>query len=81
MSEERRHPDIFTAQQAADYLQCELSTLDTYKRRDWLTGYQHGKGVVYSRRDLDECWLRVIGEPVPMRAPKPLPLGTMRAAR
>ncbi len=76
---DRLHPDIFTAEQAATYLQCEVATLAQYRDQKMLVGYRHGKqGYCYWREDLDDCAMRVFGRTPPMRQPK---LAPMRMAK
>jgi hypothetical protein len=69
MSEQRKHPELLTADEAALYLRCDVATLDTYRRKGWLTGYQNGKSLVYYLPDLNDCALRIVGC-VPMSKPK-----------
>jgi hypothetical protein len=56
----RRHPDLFTPDEAAEYLhlegpQCLAALRDAYQ----LTGRRVGKGFMYHREELDTCALRI----------------------
>ena len=62
MEEKRRHPDLFTAEEAADYLRLEsVNSLRTIRDQFGLVGHTAGKGYVYWREDLDNAALRIVG--------------------
>jgi hypothetical protein len=81
----RKHEDIFTADEARDYLHLEnIATLDHLRREKMLTGYMVGKQMMYWREDLDDCAMKMMGRTPPTRQPalKPLkPLEELRMAR
>lgn len=60
----RRHPDIFTAEEAVAYLHLEsVRSLDTLRDEGLLTGHRPvGKGYLYHREDLDTCALKMFGK-------------------
>jgi hypothetical protein len=59
MNEPRKHPDIFTAEEAAEYLHLDRDkgeqTLKTLREKGVLTGFWLGPGLMYHRRDLDRA--------------------------
>lgn len=63
-SENRRHPDIFTPEEAAEYLHLDsVRSLDTLRAEYGLIGHRGlGQGFLYSREDLDNAWLAYIGK-------------------
>ena len=82
MSETRKHPDLFTPAEAAEYLHLEsVNTLETLERDHKLQRCKAGKAVLYWRKDLDAVAYSIAGEPVPpeLRRVKPLTLHRERA--
>ena len=62
MDETRKHPDLFTAEEAAAYLHLEsVNSLRTMRDQFGLIGHPAGKGFVYWREDLDNTALRIVG--------------------
>ena len=63
MTEARKHPDIFTPDEAVEYLR-----LDSTRTLDWLEKHFHLRGHVigsvkrFHKEDLDECALRAFGK-------------------
>lgn len=59
-----KHPDIFTPEEAAEYLHLDsVRGLDTLRRDYGLVGYSGvNKSFVYHRDDLDRCALRMCGK-------------------
>lgn len=59
----RRHPDLFTAEEAAAYLHLDsVEQLRNLRDNYGLQGYPGvGKGFMYWREDLDNCALRIVG--------------------
>jgi hypothetical protein len=61
----RKHPDLFTPEEAAEYLHLDPETgkrtLETLREKHGLVGQQMGKGFMYHRRNLDEVVNRVFG--------------------
>lgn len=58
----RRHPDIFTPGEAAEYLRMESErSLETAADKFGLVGFRVGKGLMYWREDLDQCAKRMFG--------------------
>lgn len=56
MAEPRRHPDLFTPDEAAAYLALESDrSLETIRKRWGLSPIAWGKEHVYHRADLDEA--------------------------
>ncbi len=77
MSDVRRHPDLFTPEEAVAYLHLESpATLETLERDHKLFRCKAGKSVLYWRRDLDAVAYSIAGEPIPpdLRRTKPLKL-------
>ncbi len=75
MAEERRHPDLFSASEAATYLHLENAvTLDHLRREKLLTGFMIGKQMMYLKNDLDDCIAKLAGLPVTPRLPKMTPM-------
>ena len=64
MEAKRQHPDIFTAEEAAEYLRQEtVRSLDTLKENFQLKCYQSGRArSLYHRSDLDAVALRMFGK-------------------
>lgn len=60
----RRHPDIFTPDEAAAYLHLDsVRGLETLRREFGLVGHQGvNKAYIYHRDDLDRCALRMCGK-------------------
>lgn len=70
--DERRHPDLFTRDEAAAYLHLETAeTLRWLEEQGWLTGYMVGKVKMYHRRDLDACAFKMFGMQVPAQLARP----------
>jgi hypothetical protein len=67
MTDARKPPDLFTPDEAAEYLHVTVVTLDTLRRNYRLRGYSAGKSYVYWRADLDDCALRIVGIEPPSR--------------
>lgn len=63
MDEARRHPDIFTDEEAAAYLHLDgPQSLEIIRRNYGLSGYRPaGKGYLYWREDLDNAALAMFG--------------------
>ena len=65
MIEFRKHPDLFTAQEAAEYLHLDAEagerTLETLRQKHGLIGQQVGKALMYHRKNLDACIDRIFG--------------------
>lgn len=63
MSETRKHPDLFTPDEAAEYLHLDsVRGLDTLRKDFGLTGYAGvGKSYLYWREDLDNVALKIVG--------------------
>jgi hypothetical protein len=63
--ENRKHPDVFTPEEAATYLHLDpdtgLRTLETLREKHELVGFQVGKGFMYHRRNLDALVERLFG--------------------
>lgn len=60
---ERMHPDIFTPEEAMEYLRLEsLRTLDWLHDNFGLSHQNIGTVRRYHRQDLDECALRAFGK-------------------
>jgi hypothetical protein len=60
----RRHPDVFTDEEAAAYLHAPSPrSLETIRRDFGLVGHQlFGKSFLYHREDLDAVVLRMFGK-------------------
>jgi hypothetical protein len=60
---DRKHPDIFTPDEAADYLHLDsVRGLETCRRDFGLAGYAGiNKSFIYHREDLDRCAMRMCG--------------------
>ena len=64
-TESRRHPDVFTGDEAADYLHlANPATLTWLREQKLLTGHQVGREYMYHREDLDACTCRMFGKAV-----------------
>lgn len=63
METNRKHPDLFTAEEAAEYLHLESPRgLETLRQNFGLVGYNGvNRSLLYWREDLDKCALRVVG--------------------
>lgn len=62
----RRHPDVFTGEEAAEYLHLpNPATLTWLREQKFLLGHQVGKEYMYHRSDLDACACMMFGKPVP----------------
>lgn len=63
--QDRRHPDVFTAEEAAEYLRLDSERSLEYLRANFgLVGYStFGKGLRYVRKDLDAVLQRMTGQP------------------
>jgi hypothetical protein len=63
MAEDRKHPDLFTAEEAAAYLRLDcIETLARLRKDFGLVGFTGiNKSMVYWREDLDKCALRIVG--------------------
>lgn len=63
MTEPRRHPDLFTAEEAAAYLALESDrSLETIRERFGLHPISLGKRHIYHRADLDAAVERARNE-------------------
>jgi hypothetical protein len=61
----RRHPDLFTKDEAAAYLCMDsVRTLEWAEEKFHLASYDVGRCKVYHRADLDACALRMTGKDV-----------------
>lgn len=62
---QRKHPDIFTAEEAAEYLHLDPEggerTLETLRDKYGLVGQQIGKRLMYHKKNLDACVARLFG--------------------
>lgn len=58
----RKHPDLFTPEEAAAYLHLDsVRGLETLRLRYGLVGYSGvNKSLMYFRADLDACALRIV---------------------
>lgn len=74
MSERQHHPDLYTPQEAADYLR--LASVDALKKlRDdnLLKGYKgYAPYLLYHRDDLDRCALKMCGRDPDAGRPNPV---------
>lgn len=62
MSEPRRHPDLFTAEEAIEYLRLDsIRSLDTLRENWGLRPIGLGKAGLYHRRHLDELVEKAAG--------------------
>src|SRR4051812_15530435 len=58
----RRNPDIFTPDEAVEYLRLESERSLEFIRKEYdLVGTRIGKGFLYHRRHLDACINRMFG--------------------
>lgn len=65
-SADRKHPLLFTPDEAAGYLHLDTpATLDTLERDHGLKAWKAGKSKLYWKKDLDACAYSIVGEPVP----------------
>jgi hypothetical protein len=60
---ERKHPDVFTAEEAAMYLHCDSErSLENIRAQFGLVGYPgFGKALRYYRDDLDAVAMKMLG--------------------
>ena len=73
-----RHPDVFTADEAAAYLHLEnVATLDWLVENKFLTRQKIGRGFMYHKSDLDQCAYLMFGKQPPMEV---LRTGARRAS-
>jgi len=80
MSEQRRHPDLFTPEEAAAYLAVTPTQLETLETDFGLLGHKVGRVRVYWRKDLDACACAMVGEQVPAELAR-VNKGGLRMAR
>jgi hypothetical protein len=75
----RRHPDLFTPEEAAAYLHLDsVRGLETLRRDYGLTGYEGvNKSYLYHREDLDSVAMRIVGRDPTWKGTK----AAMRIAR
>jgi hypothetical protein len=61
--ETRRHPDLFTPEEAAAYLHLPSEeSLKTLREKKFLVGYEgYARHLMYWREDLDNCALKMAG--------------------
>ena len=78
MNEARRHPDLFTPEEAAAYLCVEVAQLPTLKKDFGLLGHSVGKATVYWRKDLDAAAFKIVGLRVPAELTRPMELRVAR---
>ncbi len=62
----RQHPDLFTPDEAAEYLRVTSAQLPTLERDFGLKGWTVGKVKVYWRKDLDATAYKMVGERPPV---------------
>jgi len=79
MNEQRKHPDLFNAAEAAEYLHLPSErTLEIVRRDFGLRGISGvSKGFLYWRADLDDAALRMAGRH-PTGQPKSLRIAGVR---
>lgn len=64
----RRHPDLFTKEEAAAYLCMDsVRTLEWAEKHFQLCYHMVGQSKVYHRADLDACVLRLTGKDQPQQ--------------
>jgi hypothetical protein len=63
MGETRKHPDLFSPDEAAEYLHLEgKESLKNLREKGLLVGYSgFARHLIYHREDLDRCALRMCG--------------------
>lgn len=58
-----RHPDVFTAEEAAVYLHLEkTATVEWLREKGMLIGHKVGMCYMYHREDLDHCAAHMLGK-------------------
>lgn len=59
----RKHPDLFTPEEAAEYLHLDgTRSLETLREKFGLIGYPGvNKAYLYYRDDLDACAMKLVG--------------------
>lgn len=63
MDDPRKHPDLFTPEEAAEYLHLpSVETLKTLREKKVLVGFPDWtRYTIYHREDLDDCAARMCG--------------------
>lgn len=67
----RRHPDIFTAEEAWQYMKLpSMRSFNTHRREHGIKGKRVGHGYIFSREQLDALRMKMFGMDLPGRKAK-----------